>query len=506
MEAFKSEHGVTYPLLIDPDNSVWGLYGQGYIPHNVVVDANRVVRYTEIGYSESDLLSTVQQYLPTAIGPYLRGNSFQAIDSEGNNNHRPENGETVNLTVNLLNHGLDATGVSATLSVNNPDIQITQNFADFGDVANDSTATNQSNPFSFIVNSTAPAHRDTFFLDIIADNDYAYQQQFVMIIGTSTIMLVDDDWGDSYEIHYQKTLDEKNIIPLEWNTLELSNIADEISKYETVIWFTGDARDNTLTEDEQAAIAAYLDAGGRLLISGLNIGYDLVENGSDSDSAFYANYLHADYVADSIKATWAMGVGGDIITGGMRCFFDGDFGGSENRTFPDVINPISPAESIFKYTPGSQCGGLRYEDESTGSKMVYLPFGFEEISGPREDSAFNLMEKILEWFAMPVSVNPDFTNAGLQKEYKLSQNYPNPFNPATKIAYELPVASQVTLKVYNLLGQEIRTLVNEIQAAGAFEVFWNGKDLNGAQVPGGIYLYKIQTEQFTFIRKMILLK
>jgi hypothetical protein len=87
------------------------------------------------------------------------------------------------------------------------------------------------------------------------------------------------------------------------------------------------------------------------------------------------------------------------------------------------------------------------------------------------------------------------------KEYQLAQNYPNPFNPTTKISYSIPQRGIVTLKVYDILGNEVSTLVNEEQSAGNYEV-----DFNAARLSSGIYFYKLQTENFVETKKMILLK
>ena len=85
--------------------------------------------------------------------------------------------------------------------------------------------------------------------------------------------------------------------------------------------------------------------------------------------------------------------------------------------------------------------------------------------------------------------------------YSVFQNYPNPFNPSTTISYELPSRSHVTLKVYNLLGQEIATLVNEIQDAGSKSV-----EFEGSHLPSGVYLYRLQAGKLVENKKMILVK
>ena len=86
-------------------------------------------------------------------------------------------------------------------------------------------------------------------------------------------------------------------------------------------------------------------------------------------------------------------------------------------------------------------------------------------------------------------------------DFKLEQNYPNPFNPTTKIEYSIPKNSLVTLKVYDMLGREVATLVNEEKSIGNYNVEFNGNGLSS-----GIYFYKFQAGDYTTVKKMILVK
>ncbi|MCH7964551.1 MAG: lamin tail domain-containing protein [Bacteroidetes bacterium] len=86
-------------------------------------------------------------------------------------------------------------------------------------------------------------------------------------------------------------------------------------------------------------------------------------------------------------------------------------------------------------------------------------------------------------------------------EFELSQNFPNPFNPSTKINYQIPKLSLVTLKVYDVLGNEVATLVNEEKSAGNYEV-----EFNATTLPSGIYFYKLQAGSFVETKKMVLMK
>lgn len=100
----------------------------------------------------------------------------------------------------------------------------------------------------------------------------------------------------------------------------------------------------------------------------------------------------------------------------------------------------------------------------------------------------------------------DVGHHGTPKMFALDQNHPNPFNPSTTIRYVVPSTGHVTLSVYNMLGQKIRTLVDETKSAGAWDVVWNGRNEAGQLVASGVYLYKLQAGGRTSARKMTLLK
>lgn len=92
------------------------------------------------------------------------------------------------------------------------------------------------------------------------------------------------------------------------------------------------------------------------------------------------------------------------------------------------------------------------------------------------------------------------------KEFSLMQNYPNPFNPSTVIRFQLPVNTKVSLKIYNILGQQVRTLVEGYQKAGNHSIPWDGRDNMGRRVSGGLYIYRLETSDFSETRKMMFLK
>ena len=101
---------------------------------------------------------------------------------------------------------------------------------------------------------------------------------------------------------------------------------------------------------------------------------------------------------------------------------------------------------------------------------------------------------------------PKTGNPAETPEFSLAQNHPNPFNPQTVIRYSLPAQAQVRLAVYNILGQQVRVLVNVLQGPGNYSVLWDGQDAAGQSVSSGLYLYRLKSGSDVEVRKMVFLR
>ncbi len=106
--------------------------------------------------------------------------------------------------------------------------------------------------------------------------------------------------------------------------------------------------------------------------------------------------------------------------------------------------------------------------------------------------------------ANPTDVADEWSQ--VPSDYELKANHPNPFNPSTAIGFFVPIRSHVEIRVYNLFGRKVRTLMDWECAPGRHSVIWDGCDDNGKPVASGVYFYRIKTQRFTSARKMILLK
>jgi len=133
------------------------------------------------------------------------------------------------------------------------------------------------------------------------------------------------------------------------------------------------------------------------------------------------------------------------------------------------------------------------------------------------ESAYSSEVGTNSYFVPERSPSPVLTDGrqveALPTQIALRENYPNPFNPETTIRFELPEAAQVSLAVYNLFGQEVRTLVFGNKKAGYHSVEWDGRDERGREMPSGLYLYRLRVlprdgegRPFEESRKMMLLR
>ena len=152
------------------------------------------------------------------------------------------------------------------------------------------------------------------------------------------------------------------------------------------------------------------------------------------------------------------------------------------------------------------CGSAYWYYDLAGKQMLY--------KGPApECRLITTKSGGLPWNAAAFSVPPDdestATVTGPAAEpvvFSLYANYPNPFNAETQIVYTLSEAGPVELAIYNVRGQRVRTLVQGVQAAGRYQIVWNGRSDSGAALASGVYLYRLASAQGVRVRRLALLK
>jgi spore germination protein YaaH len=273
--------------------------------------------------------------------------------------------------------------------------------------------------------------------------------------------------------------------------------ARSLSGYAGVLWFLGDesVADQSFSPAEQALLAAYMEQGGRLFVSGSEIGYDLDRSASPNYApAWYSGVLKASYIGDAATGTAFSGDQGSIFEG-----IAGAFGQVYPEDYPDIIAPAGGASAAMHYNP-SQVAAISYRGTfGSGSAegcVVYLAFTFETIASAQTRNAS--MARILDFFEGVAGIEPQ---REIPAAIALLQNYPNPFNPTTTIEFALPRAGHVSMKLYDVLGREIATLLEEPLDAGRHRLAFDGGNL-----PSGTYFYVLRAEGTQLTQKMQVLK
>ena len=171
---------------------------------------------------------------------------------------------------------------------------------------------------------------------------------------------------------------------------------------------------------------------------------------------------------------------------------------------PDDINYAPELEGMI---PCYIYAGDLIEDMGNGYGRLHLMFLDDNSYGSSIQNHGENLGGTMIYTALDIKFEPTSSDPVLAPaRAELAQNYPNPFNPSTNISYNLSQAGKIKLEVFNVKGQKIKTLVNEYQDAGKYNVNWQGKDELNRNAASGVYLYQLTTGEYTITRKMILLK
>lgn len=185
-------------------------------------------------------------------------------------------------------------------------------------------------------------------------------------------MLVDDDNGSTYETYYTDALTGAGRTCTKWTvSSQGSPTSATLSSYGIVVWFCGNDYSTTLSATDQANLTTYLNNGGKLFLSGQDIGYDIR---TDSGN-FMGTYLHAGYLKDDTDYTLLTGA--DFLTG--RSDSISGTGGANNQSYPSSISAANGGTICYNYANGDGAAGVSYRN---GYRVVFFSFGFEAIDSP----------------------------------------------------------------------------------------------------------------------------
>ena len=258
-----------------------------------------------------------------------------------------------------------------------------------------------------------------------------------------------------------------------------------------------------------------LTVPGGVYLCGDRVAQYLINYAGTEANNFRNTYMPFGLVTDNHRGVPTnYSVSPKIIHWPGRCFTDDFFvfGGCPQLNDFDVMTASGSSQVEMSYNTALNANGAVLSNTNGNANVMLSGFSFQYLRDwdagfPNEldgvsDHAKHLRD-IIFWLGNDI---PDVTGAGPVLRNELLQNHPNPFNPQTTIAFSIKERGEVSLAVYDVAGQLVRTLANESLAAGPHTKVWDGRDNAGQPIASGVYFYKLVANNFSQTKKMVLLK
>ncbi|MBM3319379.1 MAG: T9SS type A sorting domain-containing protein [Candidatus Eisenbacteria bacterium] len=328
----------------------------------------------------------------------------------------------------------------------------------------------------------------------------------------------------------------------------INHIGAMARRYKTVIWFFGTfSNERTVVDSSQLEIATYLDIAGVNFPDSANIwvlGENLCEDNELTDPAWTRSGNQTTNGAFFWKTLCGLTekAGGCTDQAGhggpgeaYRYYLVGQAGtclagitkaqgywDCPIRGHPDDEATTAAATALIKYHDDLGAGkfAASFRRHANGSKAILSFVSLEHFTSAQERDC--VVQAVLGRAGDGIGDNLQFNTGiptpranctinvdvpdGVPSIFALRQNVPNPFNPITTIYFDLPKQTKTTLRVYDIAGREVRTLVDGVLNEGPHEATWNGKDNSGRDAASGVYFYRLDAEKDTATRKMVLLR
>ncbi len=317
----------------------------------------------------------------------------------------------------------------------------------------------------------------------------------------AAVLLVDASGpGDFQTTRYDVAFNNLGVTWSKWlATVDGETIPPDIVskvKTNTVVWWTRNV-DGIVSEEMLSSLAAIIDVGYNLYISGPNV---VQQNAS---TPLFTDKLRIGYAGDYSTDTFVTGFPGNVIGDNIQFQVSPNFQPSNDVLI--LNNPTAEAAFHYGMSATMETAAANIDDTGNGGKAVV--FGFEASLGTSLSKVFlPVMNRVLTYFDANVVGIEDNVQPIIPQTTELFQNFPNPFNPSTIIEYHLITSTVVELDIYNSLGQKVRELLKKNQPAGQHFIVWDGKNDFGQAVASGIYIYQLKAGNFVDSRKMILMR
>ncbi len=455
-----------------------------------------------------------------------QGDSVKLLDPApgGNGNGIPEPGEIIEAYFKVQNKMYKGYDPFFTLSVDNSMVEFIQNDVLLKSNVLSHVAQYNENviPIKFALPEDFISFNANFQLKVTSsrvfgsgDNSYLTDLVFSKNLGTTQLLIVDDDGGAGYEAQVLGIMDRLQV-PYDLHTVATGGTPqiDKLNDYLMVVWFNGGNYGVTgdINPAEIAVMREYLDGSGSIYLSSMQGASQM----NAIDPVFMTEYFHMNYLNSGVVGLGYIGQEGNPV--GQNAFFSITPTANINPADMQIVEPTGGGSAAFQLSPSDLIGGPEFGVGGVtydGSfRTVFTTFGIEFVgSGSVPNNILSvdtLMMRVMKFFSTKriTGVGDDYRSEVLPNSFSLDQNYPNPFNPTTTISYSVSAnkSDRTKLIVYNTLGQKVKTLVDKVESVGHYTVIWDGRDETGTTVASGVYLYRLEIGKNQESKKMMLLK
>ena len=399
--------------------SGWVALGQA--PSDNLIIYYRYSTKNDLAVANWDTFNMVYSHISVAVA--VTSSDFS--DILGNNDGIPEAGETIRMTVSLVNSGGDTDhDVSVNLIVEDASLVVSDGSSYIGDISAFSTVSNSSDPFEFDIPSNYRSRIDSFFIEVTWDSGTKVDTFSVeQAIGKPALFLVDDDNNDNLESKYLEDMTDFRIPADRWD-IAVSGVPDaaKLGEYELVFWYTGDYRSAPLSSGASASMKSYLDGGGRLFLTGQAIADQL----SIEDTDFLNNYLKSNYQSSMLIPVLEGVAGAQVVDSGIRIALTG-LGSASNQTLTDLIQPVNGGNAEMLYVSQTSYGAISY---SGTYKSLFFSFGYEAIGSgdSRWRDRDSIFADIIDFFNFQKPGGyPDIANLSISPgdAFHLTEHFPD---------------------------------------------------------------------------------
>jgi hypothetical protein len=462
----------------------------------------------------------------SSSGPYITVGAYSVDDySTGNGNGQADFDESILLNVSAKNLGSEqAYGVSAVLSTADSYLTITDSAHIYGDIDVNQTVAGEGAFALDIVNNAPDQHSASCQVTFKDSNEEEWVSNISITINAPSFKIGDLSIDDSGGGNNNGIFDPGETVDITIETMNTGH-ADAPSSIGVLKSLTSGVTVNsgsydfgTFTADDTADAIFSVSADESIpLATSAYLEYTVTSGAYSAIDTFE--------VIVGQTPEYSMSNQTVLVTNAI--FYDsggpdGDYSQAERLTMTfkaeDGKSDIKVHFTSFKVADGDEL----YIHDGAGTSSPQIPGSpFSGTSLPPDYFSTNSDYALTFFFKSNVQINDDGWRAEISSQivsgtdrkysdritnFELHPNYPNPFNPTTTIKYDIPREARVLLKIYNIRGQEVRTLVDSKVSTGSHRVVWNGTNNHGEPVTSGIYIYKMKAGNYSTVKKMIFIK